>query len=138
MLANTFEIKGVFQHRQTVVWINIKVLLHYLRRIITQPMMQLRPNRTELRLMDSFIQILCRFQKFKRKVPPLSPLFRRKKPCLLKVHVYGSKFFFSRNISFPSSKQKLFSFLHIGNKFFFSERSNFFLISPKKKHRLSD
>ena len=38
--------------------------------IVTQPMLQRQLNRTELRLMDSFIQILCRFQKCKRKVPP--------------------------------------------------------------------
>ena len=42
--------------------------------LVTQPMLQRRPNCTELRLMDSYIQILCRFQKCKRKVPPPSPL----------------------------------------------------------------
>ena len=30
-------------------------------------MMHRRPNQTEVRSMDSFIQILCRFQKSKRK-----------------------------------------------------------------------
>ena len=40
--------------------------------LVTQPMMQRRPNCTELRLMDSYIQILCRFQKSKQKVPPPS------------------------------------------------------------------
>ena len=35
-------------------------------------MMQRRPNPTELRSMDSYIQILCRFQKSKQKVPPPS------------------------------------------------------------------
>ena len=43
--------------------------------LVTQPMLQRRPNPTELRLMDSYIQILCRFQKCKRKVPPPSPLY---------------------------------------------------------------
>ena len=38
--------------------------------LVTQPMLQRRPNRTELRLMDSYIQILWRFQKCKGKVPP--------------------------------------------------------------------
>ena len=38
--------------------------------LVTQPMMQRRPNPTELRSMDSYIQILCRFQKSKQKVPP--------------------------------------------------------------------
>jgi hypothetical protein len=30
--------------------------------------------------MDSYIQILCRFQKSKRKVPPPSPLSNEKSP----------------------------------------------------------
>ena len=38
--------------------------------LVTQPMLQRRPNCMELRLMDSYsIQILCRFQKCKQKVP---------------------------------------------------------------------
>ena len=41
---------------------------------VTQPMMQGWPNPMELRSMDSFIQILCIFQKCERKVPPPSPL----------------------------------------------------------------
>ena len=40
--------------------------------LVTQPMSQLRPNRLELRSMDLSDQILCRFQKYKRKVPPPS------------------------------------------------------------------
>ena len=47
--------------------------------LVTQPMSKLRPNRSELRSMDLSNQILCRFQKYKRKVPPPSPLFGRKK-----------------------------------------------------------
>ena len=43
--------------------------------LVTQPMLQRQPNHTELRLMDSYIQILYRFQKCKREVPPPSPLF---------------------------------------------------------------
>ena len=46
--------------------------------LVTQPMMQRRPNPTELRSMDSYIQILSRFQKSKRKVPPPSPLSNEK------------------------------------------------------------
>jgi hypothetical protein len=46
--------------------------------LVTQPMMQQRSNATELRSMDSYIQILCRFQKSKRKVPPPSPLSTKK------------------------------------------------------------
>ena len=48
--------------------------------LVTQPMLQLRPNQTELRLMDLYNQILCRFQKCKRKVsPPSLPPFKKKK-----------------------------------------------------------
>ena len=40
--------------------------------LATQPMLQHRPNSTELRSMDSYTQILRRFQKKKQKVPPPS------------------------------------------------------------------
>ena len=43
-------------------------------------MLQRRLNRMELRLMDSYIQILCRFQKCKRKFPPPSLLSNEKSP----------------------------------------------------------
>ena len=46
--------------------------------LVTQPMLQRRPNRTELRSMYSYIQILCRFQKNKLKVPQPSPLITQK------------------------------------------------------------
>jgi hypothetical protein len=36
----------------------------------TQPMLQRWLNQTELRSMESWFQILCRFQNCKRKVPP--------------------------------------------------------------------
>ena len=49
---------------------------HYL---VTQPMLQHQLNRTEIRKMDSYIQISCRFQKCKRKVPPPSPSVMKKK-----------------------------------------------------------
>ena len=39
--------------------------------LVTQPMLQSRPNRTELRSMDSYIQILCRYLKCKQKAPPV-------------------------------------------------------------------
>ena len=42
--------------------------------LVTQPMLQLRPNQTELRSMDYYHQIFCRFQKPKRKNPPPSLL----------------------------------------------------------------
>jgi hypothetical protein len=54
-------------------------------------MMQRRHNPTELRLMHSYIQILCRFQKSKQKVPPLSPQYEKKKfSNLLFCQAYGS------------------------------------------------
>ena len=69
-------------------------LLHYLRNLfvihsihylVTQPMLQRRPNRTELRLMESYIsayiQILCLFQKSKQNVsPPSLPCSTKKFP----------------------------------------------------------
>ena len=42
--------------------------------LVTQPMLQLRSNQTELRSMDYSNQIFYRFLKCKRKVPPPSPL----------------------------------------------------------------
>ena len=42
--------------------------------LVTQPMSQLRPNRSELRSMDYYHQFFCRFRKRKRKFPPPSPL----------------------------------------------------------------
>ena len=48
--------------------------------LVTQSMLQHWPNRTELRSMDSYIQILLRFQKCKQKVPPPSLLSNEKSP----------------------------------------------------------
>ena len=44
--------------------------LHFIQALtlVTHPMMQRQPNPTELRSMDSYNQILCRFQKSKQKV----------------------------------------------------------------------
>ena len=53
---------------------------HFDQALVTQPMMQCRPNPTELRSIDSYNQILCRFQKNKQKVYPLSPLSNGKTP----------------------------------------------------------
>ena len=68
--------------------------------------------------MDLFNQILCRFQKYKRKVPPPSPLFGRKKKRRLKVHVYGSKFFFP-GINFFRHPSKSCSVFYILETIFF-------------------
>ena len=48
--------------------------------LVTQPMSQLQPNPTELRSMDYYHQIFCRFWKCKQKVPPPSPLSIQKLP----------------------------------------------------------
>ena len=44
----------------------------HVKSLVTQPMIQRPPNPTKLRLMDYYIQILCRFQKSKCQVPPPS------------------------------------------------------------------
>ena len=54
--------------------------------LITQPMLQRRPNRTKLRSMDSYIQILCLFQKCKRIV-----LVHRHSPELKNPPFYPQK-----------------------------------------------
>ena len=48
--------------------------------LVTQPMLQLRLNWSELRSMDCYHQIFCRFWKCKRKVPPPSLLNFQKSP----------------------------------------------------------
>ena len=65
--------------------------------LVTQPMSQLRPNCTELRLMDYYHQIFCRFRKCKQKVPP---------PALLS-NDFEKSWFFSKilvNFFFPLTK----------------------------------
>ena len=65
--------------------------------LVTQPMLQHRPNSMELRSMDSYTQILCKFQKCKRRVPP---------PPLL-YNDFEKSFFFSKiltNVFFSSMK----------------------------------
>ena len=57
-----------------------KGLKTYGSSLVTQPMSQLWPNRSELRSMDYYHQIFCRFRKCKRKVPPPSPLSTQKLP----------------------------------------------------------
>ena len=52
-------------------------------------MLQRQPNRMELKTMDSYIQILCRFQKCKWKVPPLSPLSTKKLKSLGSFEVFA-------------------------------------------------
>ena len=46
--------------------------------LVTQPILQCRPNPTELRSMDYYHQIFCTLRKCKRKVPPPSLLRNEK------------------------------------------------------------
>ena len=48
--------------------------------LVTQPVMQRQPNCKELRSMDSYIQILYRFQKCEQKFPPQPLLSNKKSP----------------------------------------------------------
>ena len=54
--------------------------------LVTQPMLQRRQNCTELRSMDSYIQILCIFLKSKPKVPPPSLPCTRKSPFIYGIY----------------------------------------------------
>ena len=72
-----------FFFRSLILWImNTTILMIISSTLVTQPMSQLRPNCTELRSMDYYHQIFCRFQKCKRKVPPPSPLSTQKSPSV--------------------------------------------------------
>ena len=64
----------------SLTWIMDIFLLGF--SLVTQPMMQRQLNPTELRSMNSYIQILCRIQKSKKKAPPLSPLITKKNTCI--------------------------------------------------------
>ena len=69
--------------------------MHACWTLVTQPMPQLRPNRSSLRSMDYYHQIFCRFQKRKRKVPPPSlPCNDFEKSCFFSK-ILGMFFFFS-------------------------------------------
>ena len=51
--------------------IQMKLILLCVWALVTQPMLQRRPNRTELRSMDYCHQIFCRFRKWWKVPPPL-------------------------------------------------------------------
>ena len=61
--------------------------------LVTQPMSQLRPNRTELRSMDYYHQIFCRFRKCKRKVPPPLLLSNDFEKSCFSSAIFSSDFF---------------------------------------------
>ena len=63
-------------------------------------MLQLRPNSTEVRSMDYYHQIFCRFRKCKQKVPPPSPLSNDfEKSFFLKI--FSNDFFWLINFFRP-------------------------------------
>ena len=65
VLDTLIEQQSIFPYNE---WTNhydqtsaVCCILDYDKALITQPMLQCRPNRTELRSMDYFTQILCNF-----------------------------------------------------------------------------
>ena len=68
--------------------------------LVTQPMPQLRPNRSSLRSMDYYHQIFCRFRKCKRKVPPPSPLSNDFEKSWFFSKILVTFFFFSLTKNF--------------------------------------
>jgi hypothetical protein len=78
-------------------------------------MLQHRPNWMELRSMDSHIQILCRFQKCKRKVPPPSLLSNEKSP--FSTNFLHQLFCLLIFLSFEKSKKKT-NFILVQEGFF--------------------
>ena len=70
-MGKTYKYVAGYNGARTVVYRRVLTTVQVL---VTQPMIQCRTNWTELRSMDSYIQILCRFQKFRWKVPPPSLL----------------------------------------------------------------
>ena len=66
---------NIYNEYNILVLIILPPIAHW---SLTQPMMQRRPNQTELRLMDSYIQIFCIFQKSKQNVSAPSPLSIKK------------------------------------------------------------
>ena len=84
--------------------------LYISQSLVTQPRLQLTPNQTELRSMDLYNQIFCRFQKCNQKVPPPSLPCRRKKK--LHLSFSGRNFFLGWLLGQPyqpkrSTSQKL-------------------------------
>ena len=69
--------KHLYRHKRTLKnWCPEKKnkLKSVQNTLVTQPMSQLRTNWSELRSMDYYHQMFCRFRKCKRKVPPPFPL----------------------------------------------------------------
>ena len=96
------------------------------RTLVTQAKLQLKPHCTKLRSMDLFNQILCRFQKYKGKVPPPSLPFGRKKKRRLKVQFMEVNFFFQESF-FSVIQAKVVQFFTYWNQ-------NFFFRKDQKKY----
>ena len=67
--------------------------MYNLHTLVTQPMLQLRPNCLELRSMDYYNQIFCRFRKCKQKVPPPSPLSNDFEKSWVFFKIFSNDFF---------------------------------------------
>ena len=91
--------------------------------LVTQPMLQLRPNCSSLRSMDYYHQIFCRFRKCKRKVPPPSPL----STDFEKRSFFSNKFFFPTIFFFRHISKSCSVFYILKTKNFFGTLKNFFL-----------
>ena len=61
--------------------------------LVTQPMLQLRPNCMELTSMDYYHQFFCRFRKRKRKVPPPSLLSNDFEKSCFSSAIFSNDFF---------------------------------------------
>ena len=74
----TVQLRWCFLDSLTITFPFFTKLIHPISAVlVTQPMLHSQPNHTELRSMDSYIQILYRFQKCKRKVPsPFITMYR--------------------------------------------------------------
>ena len=74
----TVQLRWCFLDSLTITFPFFTKLIHPITAVlVTQPMLHCQPNHTELRSMDSYIQILHRFQKCKRKVPsPFITMYR--------------------------------------------------------------
>ena len=82
----TVQLRWCFLDSLTITFPFFTKLIHPISAVlVTQPMLHRQPNQTELRSMDSYIQILCRFQKSKLKFPPPSL------PCTENAHFTPQK-----------------------------------------------
>ena len=89
----------------------------YTHESLSGPMLQLRPNPTELRLMDYYHQFFCRFQRCKRKVPPPSLLSNDFEKSWVFFKILDKKSLYGRKNFITEKKKSLLKIL-IKNNFF--------------------